>query len=80
MEVPLSPDIDTKGVHARSRGTLLSSPMVITLGAQGKGELCNTIVYRRAGITYSGNKLLIGGAGKLTGLVGDELVPRSETR
>jgi len=54
--------------------------MVITLGAQGKGELCNTIVYRRAGITYSGNKLLIGGAGKLTGLVGDELVPRSETR
>jgi len=80
VDVPPSPDIVTVGVHALSSGTLLMSPKVITFEAQGKGELCNTMVYRRAGITYSGNKLEFGGAGKLTGLDGDEPVPRRETR
>jgi len=51
VDVPASPDIVTEGVHAGSNGTLLCNPIVILFEAQGNGELCNTIVYRRAGIT-----------------------------
>ena len=51
VDVPASPDIVTVGVHAGSNGTLLCNPIVILFEAQGNGELCNTIVYRRAGIT-----------------------------
>jgi hypothetical protein len=55
VEVWSSPEIVMVGEQALSSGTVLSSPTVILLFAQGKGELWATIVKMRAGITKSGN-------------------------